>query len=261
MVHIRSETRRYNAPWRSLAAGLAAAATVLVGGMAGPVEAQGQQPAVRASAEAIRRAAADGSERRIVISIKDKRLWLLEGRDTLMSAAVAVGMNSGFTYNNRRFHFATPQGRHRVLAKETEPVWVPPDWHYYEKAKARGLEAVHLKPGDKYELSDGSFIEVRGDQVGRTNQFGNFWPWTPGMELIFDGKIFIPPIRSAQRRIPDALGGHKLALGDGYMIHGTHVYNEDSIGTAASHGCVRMRNDDVEKLYGMVRVGVPVYIY
>jgi lipoprotein-anchoring transpeptidase ErfK/SrfK len=28
-----------------------------------------------------------------------------------------------------------------------------------------------------------------------------------------------------------------------------------------SHGCVRMRNEDIEKLYPMVQVGTPVYIY
>ncbi len=39
----------------------------------------------------------------------------------------------------------------------------------------------------------------------------------------------------------------------GYGIHGTNAPR--SIGRAASHGCIRLRNRDVERLYGMLRVG------
>jgi len=41
-------------------------------------------------------------------------------------------------------------------------------------------------------------------------------------------------------------------------IHGTK--HEDKIGTAASHGCVRMRNADVIELFEMVNEGTPVVI-
>ena len=41
-------------------------------------------------------------------------------------------------------------------------------------------------------------------------------------------------------------------------IHGTE--HEDKIGTAASHGCVRMRNEDVIELFEMVNEGTPVVI-
>lgn len=44
----------------------------------------------------------------------------------------------------------------------------------------------------------------------------------------------------------------------GYGIHGTDDPN--SIGQAVSHGCVRMRNQDVEELYSMVPVGTTVNI-
>jgi lipoprotein-anchoring transpeptidase ErfK/SrfK len=39
----------------------------------------------------------------------------------------------------------------------------------------------------------------------------------------------------------------------GYGIHGTN--SPDSIGRAASRGCIRMRNEDVEELYEMVSAG------
>ena len=44
----------------------------------------------------------------------------------------------------------------------------------------------------------------------------------------------------------------------GYGIHGTNA--PGSIGQAASHGCIRLRNSDVEKLFTMVQVGDTVQI-
>jgi lipoprotein-anchoring transpeptidase ErfK/SrfK len=44
----------------------------------------------------------------------------------------------------------------------------------------------------------------------------------------------------------------------GYGIHGTNAPN--SIGKDASHGCIRMRNKDVEELFALVAVGVPVQL-
>jgi lipoprotein-anchoring transpeptidase ErfK/SrfK len=44
----------------------------------------------------------------------------------------------------------------------------------------------------------------------------------------------------------------------GYGMHGTNM--PGSIGHASSHGCIRLRNRDVEKLYAMLRVGDIVQI-
>lgn len=44
----------------------------------------------------------------------------------------------------------------------------------------------------------------------------------------------------------------------GYGIHGTN--NPSSIGTAASHGCIRLYNTDVIELYDITPIGTPVYI-
>lgn len=199
--------------------------------------------------------------RKIVVSLEQRRLWLVQGRDTIFSAPVAIGKGGVFQFAGNTYEFDTPQGERRILAKHEDPNWIPPDWHYYEKAVARGLEPVHLKDGDKIELTDGTFLQVRGKEVGRINRWGNYHPFTPGSEIIFDGFIYIPPIGSPQRMIPNALGPVKLSLGDGYLIHGTHRYNKESIGDAASHGCIRMRNEDVDKLKDMVKVGTRVYIY
>ncbi|WP_027364291.1 L,D-transpeptidase family protein [Desulfotruncus alcoholivorax] len=46
--------------------------------------------------------------------------------------------------------------------------------------------------------------------------------------------------------------------GGNYGIHGTN--NPASIGTAASLGCVRMYNHDVEELFPNIPIGTPVHI-
>lgn len=41
-------------------------------------------------------------------------------------------------------------------------------------------------------------------------------------------------------------------------FHGTP--NRESVGRAASHGCIRMYNEDIRELYSMVEVGTPVTV-
>lgn len=45
---------------------------------------------------------------------------------------------------------------------------------------------------------------------------------------------------------------------DQYAIHGTN--RPSSIGTYASYGCIRMRNEDIVELYGEVSVGTRVVV-
>lgn len=62
-------------------------------------------------------------------------------------------------------------------------------------------------------------------------------------------------------RAGDIFGTRFLALNvpwGGYGIHGTN--QPWSIGGYASHGCIRMRNKDIEELYEWVPVGTPVRI-
>lgn len=55
------------------------------------------------------------------------------------------------------------------------------------------------------------------------------------------------------------LGTRWLGLSEkGYGVHGTNA--PKSIGRAASHGCIRLRNRDAEKLFTLVKVGDTVKI-
>jgi len=196
---------------------------------------------------------------RIVISLDDRRLWALIGDDTLLDVPVAVSSDARLSYAGRSWQFATPRGVRTVLAKRENPVWIPPDWHYAEVARDHDLELSPLKPrGTK--LRDGRRLEVRDDTVGIVDTVSGEYQTLPvDEEIVFDGTLFIPPVGSVNRRIDGELGLHALDTGGGILLHGTP--HKGSIGNAVTHGCVRLRDQDIAWLYEMVPVGAPVYIY
>ena len=200
----------------------------------------------------------------IVVSTEEHELWYKKGEDILFHTQVATG--SGKTLvreggGDDVWKFETPRGRLSVISKEEDPVWQPPDWHYVEQARKRGAGLVRLDRGQSIASSDGSVVSVSGNEVikrfadGRQTTLSA----TDGREILVDGKLIVPPLGTTQRRYEGVLGTRRLNLGNGYALHGTN--QPDSIGRAVSHGCVRLRNADIEKLYDMVSVGTPVYIY
>lgn len=205
-------------------------------------------------------ASAPSGERRILVSLQEARLWLLEGADTLLSAPVAIGRAEVFRYGGREYDWRTPPGVRAVLAKRPDPVWTVPTWHYYERAVTEGLRLVEMAPDRRYPLADGSHLAVRGRDVVRVLD-GRFYRVPQGREIVIDGVLYVPPGGTLQREVRGALGTHALDLGDGYLIHGTHEGNRSSIGTAASHGCIRMRNPDIERLFELAGVGTRVEIF
>ncbi len=56
----------------------------------------------------------------------------------------------------------------------------------------------------------------------------------------------------------DPLKARWMGIFDGAGIHGTDDIG--SLGSAASHGCIRMSIPDVEQLYGQVPLGAPVFV-
>lgn len=69
----------------------------------------------------------------------------------------------------------------------------------------------------------------------------------------------IPPAESPKRYVKGELGKYALDLGEGILIHGTD--DVDSIGKRASHGCIRVPADALDKIYHAAKVGTDVYIF
>ncbi|HEU4585713.1 MAG TPA: L,D-transpeptidase [Gemmatimonadaceae bacterium] len=200
----------------------------------------------------------------IVVSIADRRLWYKKGDETLYTTRVAVGSGKTLVKHGGRseYKFDTPRGRLVVQSKEADPVWVPPDWHYLELARRKGLGLLKLTRGQTIATPDGAVVTVSGNDVvkrfpdGREVAFGS---GQEGKEIIAGGNVIVPPFGTNQRKYVGVLGTHRLNLGDGYALHGTDT--PASIGHAVSHGCVRLRNEDIDYLYSSVATGTPVYIY
>ena len=198
----------------------------------------------------------------IVVSIAENRLWYKLGDSVLFTTRVATGTGKTLKKpGGREWKFETPRGRLKVEKKDVEPAWVPPDWHYIEMAKKKKLRIARLEKNKELRLSDGSAVMVVGNDVVKRLPNGDILPFAvrEGHEIIADGRMVIPPLGTNQRKYTGVLGAFRLYMGDGYGIHGTDV--PSSIGTSASHGCVRVRNEDIETLYQIVKIGTPVFIY
>ena len=115
-----------------------------------------------------------------------------------------------------------------------------------------------ISPGDKliksYSIACGAwgYPTPTGSYYIKDKEMHPTWypppaPWAKGLKPIPPGW-------------DNPLGTRWMGLSDHDIgIHGTS--DPGSIGTSASHGCIRMLIDDAEKLYELVQVGTPVDIY
>lgn len=134
---------------------------------------------------------------------------------------------------------------------------------------------IYLRRGDRTLLSalcsTGTGAELVDSDEGRQWRFetpkgffhvdskiDNPWWRKPDWAFIEEGKT--PPAPDDDERFdPRAMGDFAIGFGEGYFIHGTIL--ERLIGVSVTHGCVRMRGDDLEKMYEAVEVGTPVIVF
>ncbi|HEY0023212.1 MAG TPA: L,D-transpeptidase [Longimicrobium sp.] len=115
------------------------------------------------------------------------------------------------------------------------------------------------------DLSERELYVMRGDEVERTYPVAIGKPEHPTprgafnvRRLIWNPRWVPPDAAWARNRRARAPGDPRNPMGrvkiffraPDYYIHGTH--QEDSLGQAESHGCIRMRNADVIELARMV---------
>ncbi len=207
---------------------------------------------VRALADSVR-------QLRVVVSIAERRLWVLsEAGETLRVAPVAVGSGRTLRSLGHTWSFQTPRGLRSVLSAEVEPLWIRPDWAYVELARQRKLRLDSLPPRQPVLLSDGRRLEVHGKDIGIVeDSVFRVWPVTD--DIIVKGVLYMPPLGSPYRAQAGVLGHYRLNLGNAVGLHGTN--DKTSIGKAVTHGCMRLSDEDIEWLYLNIPVGTAVYIY
>lgn len=80
----------------------------------------------------------------------------------------------------------------------------------------------------------------------------------PDWAFVEEGRP-VPRGDSPERYEYGVLGDYALAIGDGYLIHGT-LYQR-FLGLAVTHGCVRLGDDDLKTVYKTLQTGSKVFIY
>jgi hypothetical protein len=195
---------------------------------------------------------------RVVVSLQDRHLWAIVGEDTVLSAPAAVAKGTVLKFGTNKWKFDTPRGPRTVLGKEADPIWQPPEWLYAETAEEHDLQLGHIVPGHPIKLEDGRLLTVKDNEVGVIED-GQFAALPTDEHIVFGNTLYVPPLGTKNRKVEGELGKYRLNLGDGYLLHGTPY--QESIGLAATHGCVRLRDEDIEWLYEHVPVGTKVYIY
>jgi lipoprotein-anchoring transpeptidase ErfK/SrfK len=185
----------------------------------------------------------------ITVSTTENKVYARRNGQLVFEAVCSTGSNSTLETSGGTKVFRTPIGRFRIRSKEEDPKWVPPDWHYVEEAQKNGLSVVHLQRGQN----------IGGLSVSGSTVYDNGYPVEEGKLIVRGGAVVIPPVGTTARQFPDVLGTHRLNLGDGYALHGTQAVSQ--LGQSVSHGCVRLHNDDIARLFAMANVGDEVIIY
>lgn len=195
----------------------------------------------------------------ITVSLEDRRLWVVVDKDTVMDAPVAIGSGETLVFGEKMWTFDTPRGIRTVRGKDSDPAWVPPEWHYAETAREYGLKLQKLSMTKPHPISGGRKIMFQDGEAGVMHPDSGFFLLPLDEEIVFDNTLFVPPIGSKNRTVQGMLGKYKLDTGAGVLLHGTP--HKTSIGKAATHGCLRLRDEDIEWLYDYVPVGTKIYIY
>ena len=210
--------------------------------------------------ENARAAALRASGLRVVVSLRERRVFVMRGADTIRSTKAAVASGMTINFAGRSWTFRTPRGKHTVLRKIKDPVWRPPDWLYAEAAMDHNLQLARLSPDRPVRVNRDESLVVRNGRVGLLSKStGRFAPLPTDEHIVFNDTLYIPPFVTENRKVEGELGRFALDLGDGYLIHGSPDPN--SIGRAVTHGCIRLGDFDIAWLHSYIPVGTPVHIY
>ncbi len=79
----------------------------------------------------------------------------------------------------------------------------------------------------------------------------------PDWSFIEEGEPI--PKDPAKRAMANVLGDYAIAFGDGFFIHGT-LYTR-LLGANVTHGCIRVDDNTLKKLYMAAQPGTPIWIY
>ena len=219
----------------------------------------------------------------VLVSTAENKLYVRRDGQTIFEAVCSTGKGTTLAVDGKTIVFDTPIGKLHIVSKDENPQWVPPDWHYVEEARKNGMRVVRLNPGQSIDARTGQpvsntrdegvwswlggrttsttsnpVLKVKGDTIVEVSG-GVERELPPGKTIVAGDAVIMPPVETKQRHYDKVLGKYRLEMGNGYGIHGTD--EPDKLGQSVSHGCVRLGDADIEKLYQIANVHDTVIIY
>lgn len=164
---------------------------------------------------------------------------------------------------------AIPQTQSAASAAEQAPNAAQSQSNGSQSANATTVTSDNVLAAHKHQIvisiSDRKLALLENGHLIKTYLVAVGTPGTPSPdgEFVIINHAKDPVYRHGDKEIApgkdNPLGSRWMGLSlKGYGIHGTNV--QSSVGKAASHGCFRMRKQDVEELYTLVQVGDTVTI-
>jgi lipoprotein-anchoring transpeptidase ErfK/SrfK len=148
-------------------------------------------------------------------------------------------------------------------------------WVEYDTPERPGTVIISTAERALYHIQGGGEAILYGVAVGKA---GFDWAGIAKVGRKVEYPTWTPPKQMIKRKpelarwaggmpggIPEnPLGSRAIYLFSGgrdtlFRIHGTNA--PDSIGTAASSGCIRMLNEEIEELYDSIRIGTKVIVF
>jgi L,D-transpeptidase ErfK/SrfK len=149
----------------------------------------------------------------------------------------------------------SPKGTYIVVDTAKNRLYLRKDDQVIRKAVvATGNGNVLTEPGGKKR--SWTFDTPRGEFAVKTKLKGPVWV-RPDWAFIEEGEDV--PKKLADRIQEDVMGDYAMGFGNGFFIHGT-IYTR-YLGRNATHGCVRVGDDDLIAVNEASTLGTKIYIY
>jgi L,D-transpeptidase ErfK/SrfK len=155
---------------------------------------------------------------------------------------------------NKKLADLQPQDNYLIVDTSGNEIYLMNNGQVLHKGSCSTGKYVLLKVSKKKEYV---FKTPRGQFRVQQKQKRPVW-YKPDWAF-YEEALPIPPRDSPDRFEEGVLGDYALALGDGYLIHGT-LYKR-FLGQPVTHGCVRLDDETLEIVFKGMRTNGKVFIY
>ncbi|HXV68204.1 MAG TPA: L,D-transpeptidase [Nitrospira sp.] len=169
--------------------------------------------------------------------------------------ALLPGLQDRYTHLSRKLSQLAPRQAYILVDTARNHLYVKRNGQILLDAIAStGSGTILDKPGESQD--QWIFDTPRGEFVVQSKLTNPVW-MKPDWAFIEEGLAV--PRNPADRVEPGVLGEYALGFGKGYFIHGT-LYPR-LLGKSVTHGCIRLNDDDLKRVYQLARVGTPILIF